>query len=287
VADKGADTAEVVGHHGAASYRAGVPTARVSPVVSHPDVTLPIMRVNWPDADMLAFDLETTGVDRFTDVPVSFALLLIRDGRVVDRRRRLVDPGREIPTAATAIHGITTEEARARGVPLQTAVPWIARVLIRASRRGMPVAGMCLGYDLTLLDACLQRITGAGLVEAGWRGPVLDASVIDRRVDRYRRGRRTLVALCEHYAVPADVAHEASADALAAVDVLRATAQRFPKLAAVPLDVLFRWQVRWHREWALSYSEWRSRNGLSPLATNELEWPLAPPPEPEATAAVA
>ena len=245
------------------------------------------MRVNWPDADMLAFDLETTGVDRFDDVPVSFALLLVRDGRVIDRRCRLVDPGREIPLGATAIHGITTERARAEGVALRPAVEWIGRVLVRASRRGMPVAGMCLGYDLTLLDSCLRRFAGGGLVEMGWRGPVLDASVIDRRVDRFRRGRRTLVALCEHYAVSAEAAHEASADALAAVDVLRATARRFPKLAAVPLDVLFRWQVRWHREWAASYSDWRVANGLEPLAPNELEWPLASPPEALKVAAVA
>lgn len=236
---------------------------------------------------MLAFDLETTGVDRFNDVPVSFALLLVRDGQVVDGRCRLVDPGREIPEEATAIHGITTARARAEGEALRSALEWLARVLVRASRRGMPVAGMCLGYDLTLLDSCLQRETGAGLVERGWRGPVLDASVIDRRVDRYRPGRRTLVALCEHYAVSAATAHEASADAAAAVDVLRATARRFPKLATVPLDVLFRWQVRWHREWAISYSDWRTDNGLEPLAPNELEWPLASPPEPEPRAAVA
>src|SRR5579863_4605713 len=179
------------------------------------------MGVPWPDADMLAFDLETTGVDRFDDVPVSFALLLIRDGRVIDGRVRLVDPGREIPPGATAIHGITTERARSEGMPLGPAAEWMARVLVRASRRGMPVAGMCLGYDLTLLDACLEREFGTGLIDLGRRGPVLDASVIDRRVDRYRRGRRTLVALCEHYAVSAASAHEASADAQAAVDVLR------------------------------------------------------------------
>jgi DNA polymerase-3 subunit epsilon len=243
--------------------------------------------VNWPDADMLAFDLETTGVDRFSDVPVSFALLLVRDGRVVDGRCRLVDPGRDIPAGATAIHGITTERARAEGVPLHDAVEWIARVLIRASARGMPVAGMCLGYDLTLLDSCIRRVSGTGLVDRGWRGPVLDASVIDRRVDKYRRGRRTLVALCAHYSVDSAAAHEASADALASVDVLRATARRFPKLGRVPIDVLFGWQARWHREWASSYSEWRVRNGLDPLAPNELEWPLASPPPPEERAAVA
>jgi DNA polymerase-3 subunit epsilon len=245
------------------------------------------MGVHWPDADMLAVDLETTGIDRFGDVPVSFALLFVREGRVVDRRCRLVDPGREIPAGATAIHGITTKQARAEGVPLQVAVEWIARVLVRASARGIPVAGMCLGYDLTLLDSCLRRSTGGGLVEMGWSGPVLDASVIDRRVDRYRRGRRTLVALCDHYAVPSMTAHEASADAQAAVEVLRATARRFPKLGRVPIDVLFEWQARWHREWTISYSDWRRRNGLDPLAPNEFEWPLASLFDPEPKAAVA
>jgi DNA polymerase III epsilon subunit-like protein len=42
--------------------------------------------------------------------------------------------------------------------------------------------------------------------------------VIDKHLDRFRKGRRTLAAICEAYGVdlPADEAHTAGADALAA-----------------------------------------------------------------------
>jgi DNA polymerase III subunit epsilon len=47
---------------------------------------------------------------------------------------------------------------------------------------------------------------------------VVDPMVIDKHLDRFRKGRRTLAAICEAYGVdlPADEAHTAGADALAA-----------------------------------------------------------------------
>ena len=38
-------------------------------------------------------------------------------GEVLEQRQWLVDPGVEIPTAATLIHGVTTERARLEGLP--------------------------------------------------------------------------------------------------------------------------------------------------------------------------
>ena len=50
-------------------------------------------------------------------------------------------------------------------------------------------------------DARRAILCGQGLVERGWRGPVLDAVVIDRHFDPEREGRRTLVDLCAHYGI--------------------------------------------------------------------------------------
>ena len=61
-----------------------------------------------------------------------------------------------------------------------------------ASARGVPVVGMKLDYDLTILDTQLRRFGGVGLMERGWSGPVLDAVVLDRHFDRFRKGSRTL-----------------------------------------------------------------------------------------------
>ncbi|HVX21582.1 MAG TPA: exonuclease domain-containing protein [Acidimicrobiales bacterium] len=237
--------------------------------------------VGWHDGELLGFDLETTGVDRFSDVPVSFALVTVVGGQVVDRRTSLVDPGRAIPEGATEVHGITTARARAEGMALADAVDLVAGALLAASRRGVPVVGMKLDYDLTMLDTQCRWLGGSGLFDRGFGGPVLDALVIDRRFDRYRKGRRRLVDLCDQYQVAIDHAHDAAADAEAAVRVLLALCGRFPRLCAMQPQDLHLAQGWWHRQWARSYDAWRREKAMTPLDPREEQWPIAlPAPDP-------
>ncbi len=238
----------------------------------------------WLDGPMTGFDLETTGVDRFGDRPVSLALVHMVGGAVVARRVAIVDPGCEVPAAATAIHGITTEHARAVGMPLEQAVELLSGELVAASERGEPVVGMRLDFDVTILDTLCRQVDGRGLAQRGWNGPALDAGVLDRRLDRFRRGRRTLSHLCEHYGVALAEAHDAGADAEAALGVLRALARRFPAIAASTLEDLHGAQVHWHREWAASYDRCRRGSGLPPLEPEDYLWPIAVPAQPLATA---
>jgi DNA polymerase-3 subunit epsilon len=229
----------------------------------------------WPDGELLGFDLETTGVDRFSDVPVSYALVTVSGGDVTERRTGLVDPGRPIPEGATAIHGISTERARAEGVPLDEAVAMLSDALVGASARSIPVVGMKLDYDLTILDVQCRRLQGRGLVELGFTAPVLDALVIDRHYDRYRKGRRTLVDLCALYDVAIGNAHDAAADAEASIRVLRVLSGRYPEISGQSPADLHHLQVAWHREWATGYDEWRRQGGKSPMDPREFEWPIA------------
>lgn len=231
----------------------------------------------WHWGELLAFDLETTGIDPFDDVPVSFAIVRMVGGSVESQDVSLVNPGRPIPPPATAVHGIADELARAEGMPLSAAVAFVAHALIDASRAGVPIVGMKLDFDLTMVDACHRRETGYGLAEAGFTGPVLDALVLDRHFDRFRPGRRTLGDLCSHYGVSIEHAHEAAADARATADVVSAMCGRFPELcAATPSDLHWS-QIEWHREWTLSFAEWRLRKGLAPLDSGDGGWPIAAP----------
>lgn len=229
----------------------------------------------WHEERLLAFDLETTGVDPFSDVPVSYALVAVQGGVVVGSDAWMIDPGREIPVGASAVHGITTERARREGMTLGFAVHRIVEALIDASGRGVPVVGMKLDFDLTMLDSCYRRETGRGLADDGFGGPVLDALVIDRHVDRYRPGKRTLGDLCAHYGVVIENAHDASADAKAAAGVLCALCESYPELCAFSPAELHAHQVEWHREWTASFAEWQSRKGLSPVRQEDGSWPVA------------
>ncbi len=230
---------------------------------------------NWMTGELLGFDFETTGVDRFNDVPVSFALVTVKGGEVTSTSAGLVDPGRDIPAGASAVHGISTERARAEGMNLTDAIKMVADVVVSASERGVPVVGMKLDYDLTMLDAQAGRLIGAGLVAQGWNGPVLDAVVLDRHVDQYRKGSRTLGALCAHYGVEILNAHDAAVDAIASIKVLLALGAHYKELRDADPSALHQSQIAWHREWAEGYDKWRQSKGMAPIDPRDYQWPVA------------
>ena len=185
----------------------------------------------WTSGEVLGFDFETTGIDRFADVPVSYALVHVVGGVVLESWSGLIDPGREIPAEATLVHGITTERAHDEGMPLSQAIALVTDAVVSAGARGVPLAGMKLDYDLTILEMQAVQLSGAGFLERGWRGPLLDAVVIDRHFDPDRKGRRTLVDLCAHYGIDIGNPHEASVDAIASVEVVYALADRYGELS--------------------------------------------------------
>jgi DNA polymerase-3 subunit epsilon len=104
---------------------------------------------------------------------------------------------------------------------------------------------------------------------------VLDAGVLDRHEDRFRKGSRTLSALCAHYGVCIENAHEAVADAVASAEVLFALAARFASLGEAEPHELHQAQIGWHREWAESYDDWRVDRGMSPMDRRDFVWPVA------------
>jgi DNA polymerase-3 subunit epsilon len=149
--------------------------------------------------------------------------------------------------------------------------------VIAASLRGIPLVGMKLDYDLTMLDTQCRRFGGGGLLDRGWCGPVLDAVVLDRHHDRFRKGSRRLGALCAYYGVGIENAHDAVVDAIASAGVLAALAVRYEDLASTDPNDLHEAQIGWHREWAESYDRWRTLGGLTPLDERDFIWPVAPP----------
>ena len=74
------------------------------------------MAATFDASRMLSFDLETTSPNPREARIVTSALVRI-DGRDVSSTEMLADPGVEIPEAATKVHGISTEKARAEGRP--------------------------------------------------------------------------------------------------------------------------------------------------------------------------
>ncbi len=220
----------------------------------------------------VAFDLETTGVDPFGDAPVSFAFAWREEPGPTATETGLIDPGRTIPVGATRVHGIT--DAMVAGAPdLASAVPALADRLEAIWRDGGIVVGMNVAYDLTMIDSLLGRLGRASLGERGV-GAVADVLVLDRHLDRYRRGKRTLTDLCVHYGVTLEGAHSAAVDAAASLELYERLLERYPEIAATPVDLLTPNQAGWHREWLTSFSRYLERRGDAPVEPGRYDWPL-------------
>jgi len=197
--------------------------------MGRPDMT------GWHKGLLLAFDLETTGVNIEEDRIVTACAALI-NGTTGDCQVKtwLANPGVDIPEAATAVHGITTEYAAEHGDDPRAVASTLADTLMAQVFRGVPIVGFNLAYDLSLLDRECRRhgLEPVGERLAAARGVVVDAYVLDKAVDRWRRGSRRLSDVCAHYGVRIDGAHDASHDAVAAARVAAATSRPTPVVTA-------------------------------------------------------
>lgn len=103
-------------------------------------------------------------------------------------------------------------------------------------------------------------------------GIVIDPLVLDKFVDPFRRGSRKLEAVCPHYGVRLDQAHDAAADAIGAARVAWRIARKYPAIASKPLAELHELQVKAKAEQAASFQEHLRRKGSDEVIDGS--WPL-------------
>lgn len=149
------------------------------------------MSVDWAALPCVSFDVETTGVDVFTDRIVQAAVVKIVPGQDPVTKTWLVDPGIEIPDEAAAVHGITTDRARAEAThtPPQMLLE-LTSILTRTMQLQWPLVVMNAPFDLTMLEAENERYSVpsmAGRVAPLPIGPIVDPMVLDKAADPFRR----------------------------------------------------------------------------------------------------
>lgn len=227
-----------------------------------------------------AADTETTGVDPEQDRIVTASVVVVdEDLQTQVEYNWLINPGVEIPQGAIAIHGITNEIAQAQGTDPAEAIPDIISVLSGLVERGVVLTAFNAPFDLTLLDRESRRHTGAGLPPALLH-PVLDPLVIDKGIDQFRKGKRTLTVTAAHYgvAVPEN-AHTASADALMAGQLAQVMLKRLehrPRKSGhdLPLvEYLHRQQVGWAVDRAEGLQDYLRRTKDQNAVVNG-QWPM-------------
>ncbi len=163
----------------------------------------------WPELPLVVIDTETTGVGEGHKV-LEIAAVRFEQGRIVAEYAALLDPGRDIPAEATAVHGITAEMVA--GKP---ALCDVAHEIARIAQDAAPCAYNA-PFDRNLLHASIS----------GTDCPAFDPSVswIDvyvivgsPRIDKYvkGKGRLKLSNVCARHGVELNGAHRALGDARA------------------------------------------------------------------------
>lgn len=157
-------------------------------------------------------DFETTGVDPATDRIVQAAAVVVNGaGEVVESFETVVKPESpdEYVHGAEHVHGISAEQV-ARGMPLRQALEKIWDI-----SDGKLFAAHNAKFDINFLHAESQRV---GLDKTV--SDHVDTLALSRLADAERSRRHSLAALCEHYGIERDRAHDALADASATAELL-------------------------------------------------------------------
>jgi DNA polymerase-3 subunit epsilon len=164
---------------------------------------------------LCVIDLETTGTDTREDRIVEVAVLTVCPDHSVRSFVRRVNPGRPIPPAATAVHGI--RDGDVADLPtFANLAPKLFSLLDGCDLAGFGIAN----FDLPLLVAEFAR--------AGLTFPVAGRAVLDALALYRRREPRDLTAAVKFYlGGDRNGAHTAVADAGNALAVLNAQVSRY------------------------------------------------------------
>lgn len=234
--------------------------------------------MNWIEQPLLGFDTETTGVNTSKDRIVTAALVFSTGpGRAAEAVATwLIDPGVEIPAQATEVHGITTSYAKQYGINARDALAELSIRIVQCLREGAPLVAFNGAFDLSILEAELARHHLPTLQQKLGHeiAPVIDPLILDRSLDQYRRGKRTLSDLMQVYEIaePAGNLHTADVDVSMTLDLLRAMANKFPQLQEMSLAQLHKQQIEMNRNWQENFNQFLQRQGKEPRRISN--WPV-------------
>ena len=173
---------------------------------------------DWHAVELLAIDLETTGLDRRKDAILSVGHVTLRRGAIVlaSAEHRVVRISRDIPAASAVIHQITDDQA-ALGEDLEVVLGDLLRALA-----GKVLIAHHASVETGFIGNACQRVYGLGLAV-----PVVDTQILaqrqfERRQIPYKGSDLRLHALGDRYNLPRYAAHNALYDALSAAELFLA-----------------------------------------------------------------
>ncbi len=166
-------------------------------------------------AEVVAIDVETTGLSAKTDRVVELALAGVSsEGEVIWTWHSLFDPGRPIPRDASAIHGISDDRVKGAPAFAEKAGEISAKIEQKI------LLAHNLKFDVGFLREELKRCGRSLPASQG-----IDTLKISRRVDRGKKSHR-LGDACRRYGIKLKNAHRATDDTIAAAKLFVAMRSR-------------------------------------------------------------
>ncbi len=227
--------------------------------------------MTWHEGALAALDLEATGVDTREARIIEVGLFRFEpDGSSLPLVDRLINPGVPLPAKVTALTGIGPDDLATKGGDPVEVLAEARRAIESLVEAGVPIVVYNANYDWPLLANELARHDLNPLPEVP-PTILIDPLVLDRHVDRFRKGSRTLGTVADHYEVSLKGAHRAAGDAAATVAVARCIAEQYPEVRVDGSD-LVELQVKAHNLWRESFNAYLAKVGASRPPITE-GWP--------------
>src|SRR6476660_5070769 len=161
------------------------------------------------DAELVVFDLETTGLSASRDRMCEIGAVRVKALAIEETFETLVRPGVALPPTIARLTGL--RESELRGAPR----PELALRRFLAFAGDAPLVAHNARFDVGFLDRAVERLTGRRVA-----APVVDTVWLARRLLHRRSERFSLAQLAHFFGTSCEPCHRALPDAIATAEIL-------------------------------------------------------------------
>jgi DNA polymerase III epsilon subunit family exonuclease len=169
----------------------------------------PTAEIAIEDAELVVFDLETTGLSAGRDRMCEIGAVRVSALAIEETFETLVDPGTALPRKIASLTGIRDSDLR------RAPSPRVAVTRFLGFAGDAPLVAHNARFDVGFLDREVERLTGRRVA-----APVVDTVWLARRLLRERSERFSLAQLAHFFGTSTRPCHRALADALATAEIL-------------------------------------------------------------------
>ena len=150
---------------------------------------------------LIFLDLETTGLNHYYEKIVEIGMVVVKDGRIMEKHQHLVNPGKKIPYGSYLVHGISDEMVQDKPMIVE-----LKQKLGKILKGCYLVTHSSSNFDIHFL----KNELGHGFINTDYH---INTCKLSRRLD-CDCNRHSLGAIRKRYGIKTPYQHRALGDAL-------------------------------------------------------------------------